>query len=284
MNLRLFLFLSLMFMPLIAHGRPAQEPTVIIGLINNGMLQLEKYSLHEFTGTLTKEFRTNHTLCALDLANPDYCFNCVSCDQLTNNLIKVSSVDITDEHSYIINWGALLGFNIADYPIDSISFIPWQHHEITSNHVRAENDAKTSIVKMIYTFNGIRHEEIIQFDCLIESMCGIISADSIAIEANRIGAPIDFKEATHCGILVSEKNIENQNKKFSMERDAEFDRIIDEMSKDGLIKFPTVTPLMALVRHFGGIILVKYLIVKKYVTNLFHHVLPAHKESKELRV
>ncbi len=258
------------------------ESTIIIGIIDNGILQLEKYSLQEFSGILTKEIREKHALCTLNLSNPNYCFNCVSCDRLTNNLIKVSSIDVTDEHSYVINWGALLGINITDYQIDSISFIPWQHHEITSNHIRAD-PSKISVIKMVYSLNDTRHEEIIQFDCLIESICGIITKDAITIEANKICNPLDFQEATHCGILIPEKDIANQNKTFSMERDAEFDRIIDLMSQDGLIKFPAVTPFVAYLQHIGGIVLVKYLAVKKYIVNLFHSVKPAHKESKELR-
>lgn len=258
--------------PFIAYGTP-QESTIIIGLINNGILQLEKYSLDELKGTVTNEMRTQHTLCSLDLANPDYCLNCLSCDQLTNNLIKVSSIDVANEHSYVINWGALLGINIADYQIDFISFIPWQHHEITSNHIRADS-TKNSIVKMVYMLNGTRHEEIVQFECLVESICGIIIPDAIALETNKLGTSINFIEATQCGILVPEKNIEKTNKNFSMERDAEFDRIIDAMSQDGLIKFPTVTPIVAFLQHIGGIMLVKYLAVKKYVVNLFHSACP----------
>lgn len=253
----------------IAHCEPPQEATIIIGIIDNGTLQLEKYPLNEFAGILTKEFRAQHTVCALDLENPDICFTCANCDQSTNNLIKISSVDIINDQSYVINWGALIGINIADYKINDITFIPWQHHQITSNHIKTETDTKTSVVKAMYTLNGIRQEEIIQFDCLIESICGIMTADAIKIEAHTLTAPLTFKEATNKGILVPEKNIGSSNKNFSIERDAEFDRIIEAMSNDGVIQFQKLTPVIVFLRRIGGFILVKYLMVKKYIYGLF---------------
>lgn len=249
------------------------QPVLLIALIDNDTLRIEQYTLHELKTNLalSKEIRRQHIIFAIDVAD-DTIINKVVCNETTNGLIRLCTQKLTSDNDYYLNWGAMLGLHIATYILSYVRLFPWHSHSALDEPMNDEQNICKACYKGVVILDDIPQELRLDFDKPITSICGLMIPHKIAKNINKNDTIIAFADAVQHGIINHTSDANFEADENEIERELTFGRILDAMEADGRFETKKSSPFITWVKGMGGYLLVKYLMLKKWVTSWYKHL------------
>lgn len=265
------------------------QPVLLIALIDNGTLRIEQYTLCELktNSALLEEVRRQHTIFVINVAD-DTIVNRVVCNETTNGLIRLCTQKLTSDNDYYLNWGAMLGIDVAAYRISYVRLFPWHHHSTLDESTNDEQNISKTNYKGVIILDDIPQELHLIFDSPITSICGIMIPNEITKNINKNDCIINFADAVQHGIInhTSDANLETEEDEI--ERELSFGRILDAMEADGRFEIKKSSPFITWAKGMGGYVLVKYLMFKQWLTswykNLFYPKTSTTKIETQVKV
>ena len=222
----------------------AQECTydAVVVMLGQGHVFIKRYPIEH-------EYRENNKIFSLDLSDNNELYTSVLCDNTTKGLIVVRS-DNDAMCDYCLNWGALVGVDLAQSQI--AAYVP----------VFINTDEQRLKI------SGVIENKIVDLEIAmtqpVKSACAFIVPTEL-VDMMKINQELmSFTEGCRLGVIVAQKRNESRVDD-SQERELEFDRILNSMMQDGTIQIKQVSPFMAKLRTIGSTIFVHYLAVKNVI-------------------
>lgn len=212
---------------------------------------------------IVRKCSENQKIFSLDLSDPLEGYDTVLCNAETQGLLVVRShnVAISD---YCFNWGAMFGVDIAQ------SLIMQPVSVIVGSTI-----AGNPCVKISGMVNNRSFDLEIVNDCPVKSACACLLPTHIVDSLHVTSKTMSLSEGCRQGLVIAK----NRDAVFidpDIEREIEFENIIDSMVQDGIIKVKPVSPFMAKLHTFGSHIFVQYLALKNAIRNFWNSWWHAH--------
>lgn len=229
----------------------------IVAILENGHIRLEKHSL-SFEGS----FSHGNIIFRLNLSDLHESYTTILCNKDTNGLIVTRSKNETI-CDYCLNWGAMVGLDITQSQISA--FIP---------AIIQTDEQGNNILLLSGTVDQNKFDLKIITGPQTKSACAIVLPTELTNCIATHQEVMPFTDGCRLGIVIA-KGRNEQIEDSAIEREIEFDRIIDSMVQDGTIRVKPVSPFMAQLRTIGSTIFVKYLAIKKIIRSWWNSWKPA---------
>ena len=224
---------------------PQHSYEVLLVVLEQGYIKIERYPMEA-------ERCSKQIIFSLDLSDNNEVYNTILCNSQTNGFILIRSNNEA-MCDYCLNWGAMVGVDDVDTQV--AAFVP---ATIKTNEQGGKSLVMSGMVE------GKNFDLEVAIEQPVKDACALVVPTELVEKMTPSSQMMSFAEGCRLGIVVARKRNESIVDS-SLEREIEFERIINAMVQDGTIKVKPVSPFMAKLRTVGSTLFVHYLAVKKFM-------------------
>ena len=242
---------------------PGSYDLVLI-ILQHGIVSIESYDLHNQLSMILNRNLGRH-IYSLNLADSKESYGILVCDSSTHGSIIVRSHNelLCD---YCLNWGAMLGIDV-DLMNDSVQ-LPVQ---LDNNNIVISK----SITNKTFHF-------VIQSDAPVQHVCAMFIPTQTVRAMHTINYTMSLADACRLGIVLPKNHTASFLCQTSVDQELEFDRILDDMTKDGTIAIKPVSPFTIWLQSIGSVFLVKYISLRARLGAWWNYFRHGHKSQQLL--
>lgn len=220
------------------------EYELVLVFLEHGFVNIESYPItHDMPYVLQRDRTTR--IYSLNLTDTKGIYGTLLCNDSTKGAIVVRAHnDLLCD--YCLNWGAMLGVQIDCA------------HDVIVIPVECENKNIKISVPVRQKFLTI----VIQSSTEFQQICALMMPSNIVKSMHKTRFAMSLADACRLAIVVPTNRAKQFANQPSFAQELEFDRILDEMTKDGTISIKPVSPCKIWLKSIGSAFFVKYIALR----------------------